>query len=292
MSSDDQDLDDLLESALDDFKHVDINRASSSDTNNQASIPDGTQSLLSSSVWQVPEESISPQPGGEGSGASSSSQSLPVRGLGLGLSGLQPMKKKKEVSSKSKPKGDKRGDNDRGVGQLQKSLSSTLDKLAEQTQQTVHNMDLGEEEDSLNGVADKLVQQLEALGGTEDVQSLMDNMMRQLLSKEVLHEPMQEIGDRYPLWLEANRSSLSQEDFDRYTQQHKYIRDLCRVYESTPNDFEQIVDLMQQMQKCGQPPADIIKELAPGVKLGEDGLPILEDSTPGAEGFPPNCGMM
>ncbi|KAI5061548.1 hypothetical protein GOP47_0024053 [Adiantum capillus-veneris] len=47
------------------------------------------------------------------------------------------------------------------------------------------------------------------------MQAIMDTMMQQLLSKEVLHEPMKELYEKYPNWLEVNKSSLSDEDFRR-----------------------------------------------------------------------------
>ncbi|KAI5061562.1 hypothetical protein GOP47_0024067 [Adiantum capillus-veneris] len=91
----------------------------------------------------------------------------------------------------------------------------------------------------------------------------MDTMMQQLLSKEVLHEPMKELYEKYPNWLEVNKSSLSDEDFRRYSRQYEYIKELCGVYESTPDDFSRIVDIMQKMQTCGQPPDDLVQELGP-----------------------------
>lgn len=102
----------------------------------------------------------------------------------------------------------------------------------------------------------------------------MDSMMKQLLSKDVLEEPMREIGERYPAWLEANRSTLNPEDLARYTKQLKYIRQLCAVYDSDPDNFEAIVGLMQHMQECGQPPAEIVNELAPGLDLSQGGFPM------------------
>lgn len=87
--------------------------------------------------------------------------------------------------------------------------------------------------------------------------------MQQLLSKEVLHEPMKEIGERYPKWLEDHKSTLSGEEYDRYYRQYELIKDLNRAYESEPSNFNKIVDLMQKMQECGQPPSDIVQELAP-----------------------------
>ncbi|KAK9275121.1 hypothetical protein L1049_022380 [Liquidambar formosana] len=40
----------------------------------------------------------------------------------------------------------------------------------------------------------------------------VETMMQQLLSKEILHEPVKEIGERYPKWLEEHKASLSKED--------------------------------------------------------------------------------
>ncbi|PHU28473.1 Peroxisome biogenesis protein 19-1 [Capsicum chinense] len=67
------------------------------------------------------------------------------------------------------------------------------------------------------------------------MESILETMMQQLLSKEILHEPMKEIEERYPKWLEDNKV----------------------------NNFNNIVELMQKMQECGQPPNDIVHELAP-----------------------------
>jgi len=145
---------------------------------------------------------------------------------------------------------------------------------------------------------ESFVKQFEALGGSQDMQGLMDTMMRQLLSKEVLYEPMKEIGDRYPEWLESHKSDLSSEDTARYKRQYDFIKQLCYVYETTPDDFQKVVDLMQNMQDCGQPPPDIVRELAPGLELGEDGLPMLPDFSglgalgAGGPGGPGNCSIM
>ena len=43
--------------------------------------------------------------------------------------------------------------------------------------------------------------------GSGGLGSLADSIMHQLLSKEVLCQPMQEIGARYPAWLAQHRCS-------------------------------------------------------------------------------------
>ncbi|KAK4355917.1 hypothetical protein RND71_024888 [Anisodus tanguticus] len=96
-----------------------------------------------------------------------------------------------------------------------------------------------------------------------DMESIVETMMQQLLSKEILHEPMREIGERYPKWLEDNKAKLTSEEYERYRNQYELIRDLNKVYETEPSNFNKIVELMQKMQECGQPPNDIVHELAP-----------------------------
>ena len=95
--------------------------------------------------------------------------------------------------------------------------------------------------------------------------------MQQLLSKEILHDPMKEIGERYPRWLEDHKASLSTEDYTRYSHQYELIKDLNEVYENDSTNFNKIVELMQKMQECGQPPSDIVQELAPDFDLASLG---------------------
>lgn len=101
----------------------------------------------------------------------------------------------------------------------------------------------------------------------QDMESMVETMMQQLLSKEILHEPMKEIGERYPIWLTQNKAKLTDEEYTRYSRQYELIRDLNQVYETEPDNFNKVVELMQKMQECGQPPNDIVQELAPDFDL-------------------------
>ncbi|DBB18287.1 TPA: Natural resistance-associated macrophage protein, variant 2 [Trebouxia sp. C0006] len=73
--------------------------------------------------------------------------------------------------------------------------------------------------DGLNSdMLNKLTEQLNALGeaatggvpggqegSSEDMSGLVDGIMHQLLAKDVLYQPIQEIGARYPQWLTDHR---------------------------------------------------------------------------------------
>lgn len=46
-------------------------------------------------------------------------------------------------------------------------------------------------------------------GAGEDMSGLVDGIMHQLLAKDVLYQPIQEIGSRYPQWLEDHRCGIA-----------------------------------------------------------------------------------
>lgn len=105
----------------------------------------------------------------------------------------------------------------------------------------------------------------------QDMESIVETMMQQLLSKEILHDPMKEIAEKYPKWLEEHRVSINTEDYDRYSCQYQFILQLNDIYENDSDNFPKILELMQKMQECGQPPNDIIHDLAPEFDLANLG---------------------
>ena len=71
---------------------------------------------------------------------------------------------------------------------------------------------------------------------------------------------------RYPPWLEANGSSLSAPERERYTQQYRYVCEVCRLYDEDKGDDgggsetrTKIMDVLQRMQECGQPPQELVR---------------------------------
>ncbi|GKV38043.1 hypothetical protein SLEP1_g45994 [Rubroshorea leprosula] len=151
-------------------------------------------------------------------------------------------------------------------------VTEALDKLMEQTRETVKGLESmvkdGEDDFGEDAVVEDWIKQFEELAdGSQNMESIVENMMQQLLSKEILHEPMKEIGDRYPKWLEEHKDGLSIEEYERYSRQYQLIQELNIVYENEPNNFTKIFDLMQKMQECGQPPNDLVQELSPDLDL-------------------------
>ncbi|KAK9849121.1 hypothetical protein WJX84_003479 [Apatococcus fuscideae] len=184
-----------------------------------------------------------------------------------------------------------------------RDVGATLQALAEQTRSLQADTGpaagpSGRAQGAGNPMDEDILRQLGAAGlpglgglGAEGIPSaetsFADSIMRQLLSKDVLYQPMKDIGARYPRWLAENRSKLSAEAVQRYERQQEYIQKVCHVYDTRPENFAELLDLMHEMQACGQPPPEIVDELAPGLSLGEDG-PF--GSGPGENASqPPGC---
>uniref|UniRef100_H3GM11 Uncharacterized protein n=1 Tax=Phytophthora ramorum TaxID=164328 RepID=H3GM11_PHYRM len=125
--------------------------------------------------------------------------------------------------------------------------------------------------------------------GQSDFQDLVDGMMQQLLSKDVMYDPMKQICERYPEWLAEKESLLSKEDYERYGKQYQYFQQIVAAYESEPDNYARLSELMQEMQETGQPPSEIVKDLAPGLQFDDEGMPIMPNM--GAGMFPGMAGM-
>jgi peroxin-19 len=56
-----------------------------------------------------------------------------------------------------------------------------------------------------------------SFGGDEEdgMGDVVDGMMKQLLSKEFMYEPMKDICERFPTWLAENKEKLSPEDYEK-----------------------------------------------------------------------------
>jgi peroxin-19 len=99
----------------------------------------------------------------------------------------------------------------------------------------------------------------------------IDGMMKQLVSKEIMYEPLQQICQRFPSWIAENTSRLSSAQVEAYRAQHAAFRRVIEVYDSDPGNFPRLLDLLGELQEHGQPPLEIVHELAPGLDLGFGG---------------------
>ncbi|KAK7069080.1 Peroxisome chaperone and import receptor [Halocaridina rubra] len=126
---------------------------------------------------------------------------------------------------------------------------------------------------------------------------LMQVMLENILSKEVLYPPMKEITDKYPDWLADHRSSLSEEEYERYNKQYDVMKQVVQLYEEEQDSdteevkgqrFEKVMQFMQKLQEMGQPPKELVGDMGPMINFDDAGNPVLPDVSTllGAAGFP------
>jgi peroxin-19 len=178
------------------------------------------------------------------------------------------------------------------------TLQRTLGDLAQSTQDLQHD-DLSEEElmqfmsslggDGIDGHADG--------GGDDELLPMMHGMMKSLLSKDVLYPSLKDISTQYPAWLETNRDKISHEEFNRYDRQYRLMSSIVQEFEAEkPTDedevqrrrFERVLEIMQQMQALGHPPKDLVGDMPKDMPVDEDGLPKLPAGLPS----PDQCTVM
>lgn len=168
-------------------------------------------------------------------------------------------------------------DND-AVSEAVKSLVENIEEIKEtmNTDQFANNFDFGDLKN-------------------DGVFPVMEQMFQMIMSKEVLYPSLVAVRDKYPSWLLENKSKISAEESGRYDKQYKIIDKICTLFEnendSDPEDIKQkrfmeLLQLLQDMTELGQPPKDFSESL-PSMPMGSG----LFNSLPTDMG-PNNCNMM
>ncbi|KAJ3291471.1 Peroxisome chaperone and import receptor [Borealophlyctis nickersoniae] len=190
----------------------------------------------------------------------------------------------KSVPAASPPAAAASGSTGGAPKSFQDKVSETMSRLRDSDQKAeqlaaelAQSSGLGLDDEAV----EQMMKELEGLMGSGDFEGAFGGIMEQLMSKELLHEPMRDLAGKYPEWLEANASKLSPEELDKYRQQHVVIKEIVAIYDACPTeaaseeDSKKVVDLMQRMQDLGNPPEEILQELAPGLEIGPDGMPQM-----------------
>ena len=193
-------------------------------------------------------------------------------------------------------------------------------QLLGQAQRGMEGFEVGKMEEVGESMMEEMMAQFEALGEKEDYNEVVDGIMKQLLSKELMYEPTRQVCEKFPEWLALHKEQLSKSEYTNYGRQYQTFQKILAVYDTEPDNFPRYVlfsiyspyrstaiscvifsswfvfrlmELMFDMQKYGQPPADIIQDLAPGLKFDENGMPIMPNmgagtmpEMPGGEGLP------
>eukprot|EP00029_Vermamoeba_vermiformis_P003916 TRINITY_DN14450_c0_g1_i1.p1 TRINITY_DN14450_c0_g1~~TRINITY_DN14450_c0_g1_i1.p1 ORF type:complete len:316 (-),score=85.53 TRINITY_DN14450_c0_g1_i1:18-965(-) len=306
-------LDDLLDSALDDFEEIDQKSHFPPRTNN-ANASNTQQTPTATSTSNVNNNSNnnttnSNQPGGanKDTGAPLEDTEKLVeefqRDMNKVLEELQgpdfmkaldEMAKKMQEDDKNMganmPQSNTPSNNNNNTSssgdpklteeeEIQKKLQETLKMLTE----NVKKMEESANQPSSDKGQDQMFEDLlKGMENDDQLSGMVENVMKQLISKDILYEPMKEMQTKYPQWLSDNKSKLSAEDYQRYVQQYEYVNKIVHSYNTNPNYFDEVVNLMQAMQECGQPPEELMQQMSP--EGGEIPKLFGNDSAPGKDG--------
>ncbi|KAG1142785.1 hypothetical protein G6F37_007284 [Rhizopus arrhizus] len=163
---------------------------------------------------------------------------------------------------------------------FQEAIGKTMNKLKDSSKE----IDSSIAEDSEDAFMAELMKQMESLADNGEFEGVLEGMMSQLMSKELLYEPMKDLAQKYPEWLENNKDKVKTEDYDKYRQQQTICQQIVAVYEAPDFDekneaqAKKVTDLMTKMQDLGQPPSELLDEMAPGMNFGNpNAVPDMKD---------------
>lgn len=139
---------------------------------------------------------------------------------------------------------------------LQDAITSTLHQLKKPQE---HTPDFGMD-------MEPMMQELQKLAEGQDFDALLEGLMLELASKELLQEPMQDLAQKYPIWLDEHAAEISADERQTYDAQLVVIRKIVLVFdkagdEMTSEESKVVAGHMQEMQKLGNPPQGLLVEL-------------------------------
>lgn len=145
-----------------------------------------------------------------------------------------------------------------GAGAGDASFQDTIRRTMERMQNSGDQATAAAASGSADDFMSELLKQMSSgdMGGEgseEEFSKMLMGMMEQLTNKEILYEPMKELSDKFPEWLEKNRDATSAEDLKRYEEQQVLVGEIVAKFESTTYsdsnaaDREYIVERMQKV---------------------------------------------
>uniref|UniRef100_A0A2M4AF94 Peroxin-19 n=1 Tax=Anopheles triannulatus TaxID=58253 RepID=A0A2M4AF94_9DIPT len=284
-SSRDQELDDLLDSALEDFsKHKD-------NTTKQASKSDGGAGAVSEQHDDPPteqlwnEEFIDEQAKmfekhmaalfGGGEKVDSEQIALGFQRLAEAAGMAVRSEGAPTTVAADGPAGE-------AVGGLDPSISQSITEALKSMSEGRDNLQAPFSPEDMANMFGNI--DLNASGENNAFLPFMQNMMQSLLSAEVLLPSLRDLVEKYPKWLQDNAATVPKEDRERYEKQLVMMKEVCAELEQEKADdsaevkrerFRVVLEKMQAMQDLGQPPTDLIGDLGPG----NLNLPTLDPSS-------------
>jgi len=103
-------------------------------------------------------------------------------------------------------------------------------------------------------VISRMMKEFEDMGKKEDFNSVIDNMMRQLLNRDLMYIPMKSVCEKFPQYLAKNAIKMTKQEYENYGHMYQTYQKIVMLYETEPDNFPHLMELMQDLQERGQPP--------------------------------------
>jgi len=140
----------------------------------------------------------------------------------------------------------------------EKSFQDTIRKTMERMQESGEQASAAAASSDGDDILAQMLKEMESggfggEGSDEDFSKILMGMMEQLTNREVLYEPMKELNDKYPTWMEENKSKVQKDDLKRYEEQQTLVREIVGRFErkgysdDNTQDREYIVERMQKV---------------------------------------------
>ncbi|PVU96992.1 hypothetical protein BB561_000823 [Smittium simulii] len=159
---------------------------------------------------------------------------------------------------------------------LQDKIKTTVDLMNENHKNTDTNSSSLLENDFFSGLADQN-NDLDGLINDKELEEMLQQVMKEMSSKDILYEPMSKLLVEYPKFFESKGKSISSADMDRYQKQYQNISKLVQLFDQADHESEsakaEIAQLLQNTQELGEPPNEILESISPDFTQPNSDLP-------------------
>ena len=143
------------------------------------------------------------------------------------------------------------------AAKAEKSFQETIKKTMERMQSSSDTAASAAASSSQDDILAQMLASMESggfggEGSDEDFSKVLMSMMEQLTNKDILYEPMKELDDKFPKWMEENKTKVDKDDLKRYEEQQTLVREIVGRFErkgysdDNAQDREYIVERMQK----------------------------------------------
>jgi peroxin-19 len=124
-----------------------------------------------------------------------------------------------------------------------------------------------------------------------EFQTALNSVVKEVISKESMYEPMKKLKDAFPEWLEANWDKIGDEELERFNKQLDKVTEICVAFETDTDDKinkDKIFEMLNALQELGHPPEELMTKIhganpmgmMPGMPQASQGTAKKEEPAP------------